>query len=126
MTDADMTRALAERVMGWNIEPPDYIDQAGWLWRWKGDRIQQPWRPLQSMDDAWMVVERMRDMWTAATERSSGVRDDFEHPFDDTYFFDLLRRNADRRWPWAFLYVTPHAICVAALCCVGVEVEYGS
>jgi hypothetical protein len=64
---------------------------------------------------AWTIIEMMRDMWTAATEPSSGGEDDFEHPFDDYEFFERLRRWADRRWPWALLYVTPYDICRAAL-----------
>lgn len=67
---------------------------------------------------AWMLVERLRDMWTAATSGSSGMGDDFAHPFDDLAFFEHLHRSADRRWPWAFLYVTPEAICEAFLSAV--------
>lgn len=71
---------------------------------------------------AWQVVEHLRDMWTAATDGVSGFDDTFARPFDDTAFFQSLHRNADRRWPWAFLYVTPYTLCIAALGAVGVEV----
>lgn len=73
-----------------------------------------------SIEAAWDIIEHMRDQWTAATEGVDGFSD-FDRPFDDGAFFDILHRNADRRWPWAFLYVTPHAICIAALRAVGVE-----
>ena len=67
-----------------------------------------------SMADAWLVVTHLRDLWTAATE-SVGNNDDFPRPFADTEFFERLHRHADRRWPWAMLYLTPDAICRAAL-----------
>lgn len=70
---------------------------------------------------AWLVVERLRDMWTTATEGVDGLDNTFPRPFDDGAFFDKLHRHADRRWPWAFLYVTPEALCRAALAAVHTE-----
>ncbi len=70
---------------------------------------------------AWHVVEKMRDLWTEATNGVHGSDNSFERPFDDGAFFDVLHRNADRRWPWAFLYVTPEAICRAALAALEVH-----
>ena len=61
------------------------------------------------------VLAKLREMWTEATDGVSGLDDDFPRPFDDTAFFSSLHRHADRRWPWAFLYATPLAICLAAL-----------
>lgn len=66
------------------------------------------------MDDAWLVVAYLRDLWTAATD-NVGNNDDFPRPFADMEFFEHLHRHADRRWPWAMLYMTPDAICRAAL-----------
>lgn len=66
------------------------------------------------MDDAWLVVAHLRDLWTAATA-NVGNRDDFPRPFADAEFFEHLHRHADRRWPWAMLYMTADAICRAAL-----------
>lgn len=141
MDDLTLTRLLAERGMGWRI----YTDETDWRVHCLNERgktinaccikedgtvlIALPsfgihkWRPLESMDDAWMAVGKLRDAWSAATDGVSGLDPDFPRPFDDTYFFDLLRRNADRRWPWAFLYVTPRAIVLASLRACGVEVS---
>jgi hypothetical protein len=69
---------------------------------------------------AMLVVERMRDLWTKYTEQQGDrpFRDWSPPPFHDGIFFESLQRHADRRWPWAFLYVTPLAICRAALAAV--------
>lgn len=69
------------------------------------------------MVSAWLVIEHMRDLWSAYTERQGDKPPMMwdTAPFDDGAFFERLHRHADRRWPWAFLYVTPEAICQAAL-----------
>lgn len=72
------------------------------------------------MDGAWKIVRHLRDQWTAATAGSDGFGD-FERPFDDGAFFDRLHRHADRRWPWALLYLTPEALCLAFLLSVAEE-----
>lgn len=135
---------VAKRVMGWRITGKDSD------WRWWGmppNPKEDPARevPLYTSDiaAAWKVVERMRELWTAWTEKLSAngeaARDrarklTFEEnmryfdaaeeiaaemsgprPFDDQVFFNKLHRHADRRWPWAFLYADPKAICEAAL-----------
>jgi hypothetical protein len=66
---------------------------------------------------AWRIVEHMRDLWTEYTERQGDKPPMLWEPapFDDGAFFERLHRKADRRWPWAFFYVTPTAICQAAL-----------
>lgn len=66
------------------------------------------------IEDTWQIVEHLQRLWTAATAKSDGIND-FEHPFDDGAFFDRLHRSADRRWPWAMLYMTPQAIVDAFL-----------
>lgn len=81
-------------------------------------------RYSSDMAAAWQVVERLRDLWTEATDRHFGglpapeqavAARTFTPPFDDGVFFEVLHRHADRRWPWAFLYATPEVICRAAL-----------
>jgi hypothetical protein len=67
------------------------------------------------IEDAWLIVEYLRDLWTKATDGVSGFDNSFPAPFHDAHFFDRLHRHADRRWPWAFLYVTPQAIVDAFL-----------
>ncbi|GEM_PF-6028580 len=74
---------------------------------------------------AWQVVEKMREMCTESTKDSNGVDTDFETPFDANHFFERLHLIADKRWPWAFLYITPEAICLAALGAFGLEVKEG-
>jgi hypothetical protein len=83
MTDIELTRQLAA-LMGWPqaqrlgettatnetryyIHPRDgvLIGPAWQLGEWEGkpcyDRSWRPWRPLHDMNDAWMVVERMKE-----------------------------------------------------------------
>ena len=119
MTDKEKLQALAERVMGWQRPLSSFGVPYMDVWQDSDGQIvsgacMRQWNPLENIADAWMVVERLRDQWTAATVQSEGHSDDFIHPFDDREFFEYLHRSADRRWPWAFLYVTPRAICEAA------------
>lgn len=117
----ELDALVAERVMGWKLfasepgygRPPHQITL-----------VLTP-IPHYSTDiaAAWIIVEKLRDMWTEATEGVSGFVDDFPRPFDDNVFFEYLHRRADRRWPWAFLYVTPHNICRAALKATGAAHE---
>lgn len=89
---------------------------AGWdsrVFRQDSGAVRLPYYSTR-MDDAWMVVAHLRDLWTAATA-NVGNRDDFPRPFADAEFFEHLHHHADRRWPWAMLYLTPDAICRAAL-----------
>lgn len=92
------------------------FDGFAWWTHPDGNQTSVDGLPHYSTDiaAAWLVVENLRDRWTKATAGADGFTD-FEHPFDDAVFFEMLHRNADRRWPWAFLYVTPEAICRAAL-----------
>ena len=102
---------VAKKVMGQRVEVPHYSTDIA---------------------AAWTVVEKMRDMWTEATDSWPRLGDPlfdqetlhpeaFPKPFDDSAFFDLLRRSTDRRWPWLFLYITPKAICCAALAALHIE-----
>lgn len=90
--------------------------------RWDDSAPCVPRVPAYSTDiaAAMLVVERMRDLWTKYTEQQGDrpFRDWSPPPFHDRMFFESLQRHADRRWPWAFLYVTPLAICRAALAAV--------
>ncbi len=136
---------VAEKIMGWRIKGKDSD------WRWWG--VPPGWTEPQSVEipryssdiaAAWKVVRRMRDLWTAFTEKCdreaayekflkmtneerskylnpSGIVDAISvemagpKPFSDEAFFNRLHRHADRRWPWAFLYTDPKSICEAAL-----------
>lgn len=85
MTDAELTRLAAERVMGWAINPDGDMATAllltraemnerhmlnlPWVCLMSGDHdCNQPkkhWNPLESIADAWMLVEAMqaRGFW---------------------------------------------------------------
>ncbi len=136
---------IAEKVMGWKIKGKDsswlwWGVPPGWT---EPQSVQIP-HYSSDMASAWKIVERMRDLWTAWTAKMSAnqeaaakkydrMSDDEKsryfgnaydliaaemagpRPFDDEVFFGKLHRHADRRWPWAFLYMDPPAICNAAL-----------
>jgi len=150
-TPAERNALVAEKIIGitdFRKDWPCYISPEDgklvpWLEEWgdftEGERdrdlfterglfFRNEYGILEAVPDyqgdiaaVWQVVEKLRDMWTIATAKSDGIHGDFEHPFDDLRFFEHLHRAADRRWPWAFLYVTPEIICLAALEALGVE-----
>lgn len=130
MTDKpgpELDARIAEEVMGWKLfayNQPWPCGKPHTAWIASGGRIinQCDWEPSTDIAAAWEVVKKLRDMWTEATKESSGF-DDFPKPFDDTAFFNYLRRSADRRWPWALLYASPETICLAALAAVHQEAE---
>lgn len=106
------------RALGWIYEPRFEGDVEGYWITPGGTRFISEEMPALSEDmtDCWQwVVAPFRDQWTAATEHCTPRNPNFTPPFDDGYFFDVLHRYADRRWPWAFLYITPEAICRAAI-----------
>jgi hypothetical protein len=115
---------LFGKVRNYDPETSERLPDPNW-WDGLSDEL-----PYYSTDiaAAWEVVARLRDLWTEATRDMDGVTNrvmrsdgswvDFTPPFDDMEFFEYLHRHADRRWPWAFFYVTPEAICKAALLAV--------
>ncbi len=127
----ELDALVAEKVMGWSKRvsadhsnsPIKQLRAFGIIYAWKdsngNDKGLDVPRYSTDIAAAWQVVERLRDQWTEATEGMQLV-DDFPRPFDDQTFFEVLHRNADRRWPWAMLYMTPASICIAALKAVGV------
>jgi hypothetical protein len=110
VNNRDLDRAVAERL-GYTY------DGSAWWTHPDGLRTSVDGLPRFSADiaAAWIIVEHLRDQWTEATAHVPGSATSFPTPFDDGAFFDVLHRHADRRWPWAFLYVTPEAICRAFL-----------
>ena len=119
---------MATQVMEWHVAPWSDETDGGTNWIDSTGKCVAPhsvsehprwrWSPSTDFAAAWMVMEKLRDMWTVATQEVDGFDNDFGRPFDDGVFFDVLRRNADRRWPWALLYLTPEIICRAALLAV--------
>lgn len=129
MHDRQLDEQIARRVFGGPFERVEW-----WWWStadwpmgplYKKDEIPESAKPLlyagphfsTRIEAAWLIVEHLRDLWTEYTDRQ-GDRPSMlwdPAPFDDGAFFEQLHRKADRRWPWAFLYATPGAICRAAL-----------
>lgn len=102
----DAYTPAGKRVCG--TPPPGVVPM------WSTGRSEVP-RYSTDIAAAWIIVEHLRDQWTEATAGVSGWDNNFQSPFHDAHFFDRLHRHADRRWPWAFLYVTPQAIVDAFL-----------
>jgi hypothetical protein len=117
---AEIDRLIAEKVMGQERTASCPLGDPTCDGKYEPQVGHWPCLPPYSTDiaAAWEVVEHLRDLWTKATEGVQGWDNSFTPPFDDEAFFDMLHRHADRRWPWAMLYVTPEAICKAALACL--------
>jgi Phage ABA sandwich domain len=121
----DIDKRIAVEVMGWTVaDHPEKHGTGQWMSEYgfpvyydSDGRYREAcsFCPSADMAAAMEVVAKLRDQWTEATKEAHGNDDEFERPFDDHVFFEHLQRDADRRWPWAFLYVTPLAICEAAL-----------
>lgn len=119
MKGRELDRQIAE-ALGW----VDFWESRDGVWLMgyppveQGAGIDAERHPVPAystdLEAAWSLVEILRDAWTDATANADGFGT-FEIPFDDGAFFDMLHRHADRRWPWAFLYVTPEAIARAFL-----------
>jgi hypothetical protein len=123
---SELVARVAVEVMGYEWCPP-YTPRIGGqnppyhpggAWKLPDGSYRISFRPDLYWSAAGEVLEKLREMWTEATNGASGFDDDFPKPFDDGAFFNSLHRHADRRWPWAFLYATPLAICRAALAAV--------
>jgi hypothetical protein len=110
VTDEEMTRLLAEKVMGWHLsEEPccrGWRDSVGFLVALAKDGSEpgeDRWNPLERIEDAWEVQEAM-----------------LIGPKAVPYF------NAMHGIPWTGWYgnaaTVAHAICLAALRAVGEEV----
>lgn len=62
MTDEQIIEKLATEVMGWKLdEGEDDYGQSQLFWYDNSDEIRQDesWNPLEDMNDAWMVVEKL-------------------------------------------------------------------
>lgn len=69
LSDPALTRALAEKVMGWGeyqegAQEGTYLVIGASLNHYTSTHGWRPWRPLESMDDAMMVVEHLRTRTT--------------------------------------------------------------
>lgn len=114
LTGRELDAAVARYVMGWDVVRTNGV---AWYGRYPGCKFSTEDVPNYSRDmaAAWLVIERLRDLWTVATEGVAGWDNSFTSPFRDDLFFDTLHRHADRRWPWAMLYLEPAVICRTAV-----------
>jgi hypothetical protein len=69
----EITLALATRVMGWTDENPESSVPCWWDAANRRSRIKTEWNPLESLADAWMVVEAMGEsLWECAIHVGHG------------------------------------------------------
>jgi hypothetical protein len=111
MTDREKVRILAEGVMGWSV-----FDHSEWMRFWPKEpgakcRMYDPeggtgnWNPLESIADAWMVVEKL------STTEPNGF----------CIYRAATNEVPERRWLAEFAGcevwsdTAPRAICEAAL-----------
>ena len=89
MTDEELTRQLAERVMGWRTSFWVKCDSAFWdteglvnYWIYNDRPVMQvmDFKPLTNIVHAWMVVERMREK--GYTFSISGTSKEKDKPFE--------------------------------------------
>ncbi len=120
LSDAGITRALAEKVMGWT-------DEGGWWVTAEGrhftgcsveDRTEDDaWWPLTSIADAWMVRDRLAEWGNVAVVRNREGGQDCASFCPDFSAPSHILGSA------AMASCAPRAICYAALRVVGVEPE---
>lgn len=122
--DLKIDRLIGEKLMG--LKLTGFVDGSLHWFDREADMGQGVWHPLprycQDIAAAWKIVEKMRDDWTRSTAGVSGTAESIPNPlFDDRQFFERLHRRADRRWPWAMLYLTPRSIAESALLAYGID-----
>jgi hypothetical protein len=145
LSDAEITRRLAEKVMGWSEVPaplqdaplrgtlapllegaPNFFQdplpglQIGVI----GDgRLIYPWAPLESIADAWMVRDRLTE-WGAVEIQSHEIGTSRRR--DRVFFVAYNGAPTGVRWAAAVAEAddaSSRAICLCALRAVGVEPE---
>lgn len=143
MTDLEVMRQLT-RLMGWEVVGPEvprkarydfsgphvYVGPDGSLWRGikpNGD-AQLPWCPLDSMDAAWMIVERMQkegydyEIASCLYDEENGTQIDGHSAMFMRGAYDLI----DGAWDEMHAAVAPtptRAVCLASLKAPGAESE---
>jgi len=64
MTDAELVRAVAERVMRWRVFTPDKAEWGNWyaggVRFCKSDDTESEWQPLTNWNDTMEIVDAMR------------------------------------------------------------------
>ena len=120
MTDEQIIREVAERVMGWTwhansvwVNHPDADSRTDANGAWERDNqyaAGRHWNPLSSWADARMVVERMRELRLELTLHGMGP---------DGFYAWFMPLHSSRTGPVAKESTAPRAITMAALQAVG-------
>ena len=120
MTDRELVIALAEKVMGWHTHA---ISERMWF-TGTNSIPKGNWNPLESISDAWMIVERIREIVPKQTTTQ-------------TYAFQLCQTGIPGEWTASFTVndfdwshqataeadTAPRAICLAGIKALGVSVR---
>lgn len=128
----ELDALIAEKVMGGFVSDPDALSDTSEVWYWvhtksgvlRGEPYQlkvkpvwdhqwHQWKPSSDIEAAWQVIEKMEDHgWMARIGRDIGEWNcRFVRPEDTAgYVYD----SSD---------TAPHAICLASLKALGVEVH---
>lgn len=125
-----MIVTLATEVMGWKAFHgyvsafPGYPVLVEKRDRWRfydKDGVGSAWNPLESISDAWMIVERMRENWYVRLEDTEGSEGlNWEAHFDPGMVKMRSISTASARADTA-----PRAICEAALKAVAAQTPKG-
>jgi hypothetical protein len=109
VTNAEIDRLVAEKVMGWTPDdaPPGHRP----YWQHNGEGVQDEydWQPTADIAQAFQVVERMAALeWHFSSDWYKGGWVAFSHEDDN----------------WMAVGDSfPRVVCIAALKALGVEVE---
>jgi hypothetical protein len=107
----EIDRLVAEKVMGLKVDDLDFILDE------KGLRDGELVNYSTNFDDAWRVVEKMKQANFSARHRFITELQKEVTPKE------LKDKNQLLDLGWMIFFLTPKAICLAALKTVGVEVE---
>lgn len=112
MSDAELTRLAAEKVMGWEVSPPgDQLlaaKEPSGRWRYLGKQefsSNQTWDPIDLIEHAWMLHERSCKLIYSRRHQ----------------YFSFLQAHveADQEtlvaWPDVLIFLTPRIITSSAV-----------
>jgi len=122
MTDRELDALVAEKVMGWKLkhvnDPVMAVIFANWVDENDvGIITPDEWKPSTDISAAWQVVEKMHAL--LFSRRREFLRYLQEAVTSD----EMVTKGQYIAWPDVFWFITPRAICLAALKAMGVDVE---
>lgn len=116
MSDDELNRLIAEKVMGWHVGgyggEPYWLNGKG-MHAWPID----DWQPTQDIAQAWQVVERMRQLGFDFELQWQDIK-----PLGQDVFASFNAHEKQGAWEHD---VPTLAIVLAALRAMGVEVQDG-